>query len=254
MGVYFGAGSGVLRHNGTQLITGTPMTFSAWVFVAEGGAALGGRAVFLGGRTVDNLYFTMGIVNDLTALANCRNTTLTNVVTTNKARQGEWNHILATATTGGASSVRVILNGGLVGAGVGAGDTISTGIDRFALGVTDRLTPLGYWEGGLAVVGGWNVVLRDAEAIALSQGADPRGIRPMALRYFYPLHFGPNEADHMGPDLTYISGGAGPFPHPPVFLPLRRPGRRFEAAAALDDALLKPPLPHPSFPNVLLRR
>lgn len=217
MAIYFGPQNGVLRFDGTQSITAVPMTFSCWMFVAKIGAAPGGRGVYLGASGNDNQYFTMGISNAFAGLANCRNTVggLTNVTTTNLANTNAWNHVAATATTGGASSVRVVLNADFNGAGTGAGESVA-GIDRFSLGVTDRATPLGYWEGGLVLVAGWNVVLPDTSIQALNSGVDPTEISPANLKYYYPLILGARDPRYIGPGLLTRTNGIARMPNPAV--------------------------------------
>jgi hypothetical protein len=75
------------------------------------------------------------------------------------------------------------------------------------------------WDGALAEIAWWDVVLTDEEFLALQKGISPDQIRPEALQHYFPL-VRSGEIDKLGAPAAVT--GTAVQDHPRVVLPHRR--------------------------------
>lgn len=130
---------------------------------------------------------------------------------------GSWNHVVSSATN---TTVTFHVNG--------TSASVSTDM-RTGTGTTQPLAIGGltteavqFFDGALAEIALWNVVLTTAEQLALSKGFSPILIKPENLVHYFPL-IGRNspEIDLMNSPTGTLTGTSN-FPHPRVIQARRR--------------------------------
>ena len=95
-----------------------------------------------------------------------------------------WHHACGVSAT--TTDRRVYLDG-TNDKGTNAVLRTPAGIDRFAIGALDELTPGAYMDGRIAEVGVWDIALTDAEVDVLAAGYSPLFVRPQSLVFYAPL-------------------------------------------------------------------
>lgn len=95
-----------------------------------------------------------------------------------------WFHILGTFTS---DTSRKVYRDGSNTATNATNVTALTDFDRINIGYTGQLAPGEYWDGDLAEVAVWDVVLTDAEALMLAFADSPLQVRPASLIMHFPL-------------------------------------------------------------------
>ena len=173
-------------YRGSQsLITTFPITISAWAKTNAVGAAQVIAGIFNSASGLDRncilLYQrTTGGISTLigSATANNQSDTGAAVVTA-----GTWYHACGTATS--ATSYSSFLNG--ASKNTNTVSTSPTGINRVSIGLEDASTGGAPFNGSIAEVGIWNVVLADAEIDLLAKGIKPTQLRPDKLIFYFPL-------------------------------------------------------------------
>ena len=98
-----------------------------------------------------------------------------------------WNHAAATVTD--ASNRAAFLNGGNKGTSTATPyDLTWANLDSISIGSERDSTPDDGWDGNLAHVAVWNVVLSDAEIALLAKGYPHYMMRPGNLKFYAPLY------------------------------------------------------------------
>lgn len=126
------------------------------------------------------------------------------------AATGQWHHYgleIPTPTT--VCTVRV---NGTQSAGL-SNNVTPSGVNIFGIGCAVGSTKQQPWDGAIAEVAGWNVLLTSAEWAALAKGIDPRLIRPGALVFYRDLLRHLNRPYGPGATLTN-TGSVGVRTHP----------------------------------------
>lgn len=186
-GTTFGLGTTDIittAHSGPVAAT---QSFAAWVWINGGGGNNLGRVIaydlgcMICMSTVSSMQFNATF-----------DTTSGNWFWTAPAT-GAWHHVVLTYDAGSTSNDPVVYVDGAsvsvgetsapVGTYTGATGSMNIG-NRNAGGASrDRV-----WDGKLAEVAYWNVVLTASEARALAQGYSALKVRPASLQFYYPLY------------------------------------------------------------------
>ena len=96
---------------------------------------------------------------------------------------GVWFH--AAGTFSDPTQILAFANG--VSAGTGGNNVTPTGLNRLSIGARVRSYVDEYFNGQIAEVGIWNVVLTGAEIQSLAKGVACDKVRPQSLRFYAPL-------------------------------------------------------------------
>lgn len=238
-------GSSDYAEVGSSPVSGMPLTISAW-FNAASLAAEGQIVAVNLGLEADFclLLRTTGNIRARQAEASGTADSSSSGATVGT---GSWNH--GAAVFSSTTSRTVYLNGT---AGTTATNTIATSTPtKVSIGTRYSAgTRIGFFNGKIAEVGIWNVVLTAAEITMLSLGYSPLLIRPQNLVAYYPLIgrnspendmkgtgltlTGTSNADHcriIMPRATWtrwaLANGAGGTPPPP---PTKKDGMFFAIA------------------------
>lgn len=123
-----------------------------------------------------------------------RDNRLKDVTVTGLWSAGSWVHI-AIAYNKTGSVIQIYVNGVEIGAGGAQSGTWGTATlgTNMRLGVNGGLSS-GFFDGDIAEVGMWSVVLDAAEIAALAKGFSPSLIRPTSLNAYWPI-FGNNSPE-----------------------------------------------------------
>jgi hypothetical protein len=131
----------------------------------------------------------------------------------------EWHHVIW-AYDGNSATVDPIAYLDGVAQTLTQTGTGTTPVDESATSwnIGNRSTDDRNWDGALAELAIWNVMLSADEAAALAKGASPLMVRPQALIEYVPM---------IGPANSWIAGatsitGTAIQPHPRSFYPARR--------------------------------
>lgn len=208
---------------GSSPVSAYPITMSIWFNPDRNDNTY--DAMFLGASGSEYVGIYLNLAN---SSGNAYVTATVNdsvyAATSNQYAAETWNH--AAATFGSNTNRRAFLNGqgGTVNTTTRSMTTpVNTMIGGFNIGSN----VFGAMGGDLADAAVWNIVLTDAEIVALSKGVSPLNIRPSNLMAYWPIYGisspEPNLA-RTGSALNLTlgaTGGATSFqvPHPPV----RRP-------------------------------
>lgn len=129
-----------------------------------------------------------------------------------------WNHVAVTwdgTLANNSDQIRGYLNGTLDASNNSASNT--SGARVFRIGFSDGGGAA--FQGYIADVAGWNVILSVAEIVALSKGARPHTIRPKSLTAYLPLDgLQSPEPDLSGNKLNGTVTGTAKAPGPPVMM------------------------------------
>ena len=198
----------------SPVITGPPLTISAWVL--KDLAAPRGIVFFVGdaSTTDDRLQLQMepnnGPVRFLVKnTANVFAATSTNWVT------GQWHHLCGIARA--VDDRSVYLDGGGRGDNATIQTPVAGNIDRTTIGRRDNIESSNAFDGLVGHVAIWNIDLTDAEVRILAAGADPRTVRPDNLIAYWPLNGRTPEPDIVDSlNLTEVNGPIAVGPEPPL--------------------------------------
>lgn len=209
----------------------TPNTTTSRVFVsiANSGAT--------------NQYFGLVAGSGSKVLWQSRATSAGSATTTDTFSVDTWHH--AGGVEISATSRFAYLNG--VASPEDTTSRTPTGMDRAGIGALVDSSPSNYFEGSIAEVGIWNVVLTAAEWTALAARYSPLFIRPKSLVAYCPLIRG--STDLIGGVSWETQGTPTTSAHPRIIRPSAQI-LQFPAAAAGAAPFL--PF-YPKRDNVLLR-
>lgn len=191
-------------------ITGTVVVIAFWVkrtstgnfphMVAKGTAGTGVQyKVFHGGSTY---YFEIG---DSGGVDQCSSPGWST---------GVWEHVVAVKNGTGAGAQKMYRNGVFVGTAT-SNKSIQNTANTLRVGQASDGSQ--QFAGTIAEVGIWDVVLSDAEILALAAGVSPRQVRPGSLKGYWPLYgAGSPEPDLSGNQNNMTVSSAAAADHAPV--------------------------------------
>jgi hypothetical protein len=152
---------------------------------------------FIDESTTSGELFTLGTTaaGQLRAIAKTTAGGGTGIATsTGTYTANSWHHA---AGTFASSTLREIFLNGTGGDTNTTTVSFPTGLDGIRIGIVGGVAPGDAFDGDLAEVAVWNVVLTDAEIQALANGASPNYIRRGALVGYWPVW-----SDSIGEDFT----------------------------------------------------
>ena len=173
--------NGSTQYGAADRALAQPMTWSFWykpeatvsaTMVGGANTSVGGtntyyRILHLSGRQLQLIRGTTGVAT-----------------TANLATLNAWNHALGIFNTSTNRSIR--LNGGTaVTNTTSVTNASSTNVTIGAF--QTNLAVAEYFDGSIAELGIWEVVLTDAEQLMLSKGVSPLLVRPASLMLYFPL-------------------------------------------------------------------
>lgn len=195
-------------------LTTQPATLAAWVRPASSQAA--SIVMSLSGSTSDHwIYLSL---NSLQALIQAYDGVASQTASAGSSTIGTWGHLVGTTSN---ANGQAFWNG--VGGTLSSTVVTSSGMNHTTIGDVwsgSALNP-NFFDGDIAEVGIWNVVLSAIEITILAAGVSPLLVRPNALVGYWPLIVGHAtlEPDLIGHrDLTL---GNNPLlvTHPRIYLP-----------------------------------
>lgn len=222
----FASASSQYLSQAAAIVPAMPFTVSAWFRDTNG---TGAQGIFSSaGAVSDSEFFYLGTTAGEVVRLQSQSTAAGTVTadTTATYTVGAWAHACAVFASG---DQRVFLNGAnkITNNGV-----ITPTTTRAAVGAFYGLSIGDYWEGDIAEVAIWNVILSDAEVLALATSIEIDGvrgyppasfIRPDALQTYWPLFGnGSPELDQSGngKSLTLVNTPTKAANSPPVVYPI----------------------------------
>jgi len=142
----------------------------------------------------------------------------TNAITSTGYSANTWHH--ACVVEASVTSHNVYIDGGSQGNSTTS--KTPSGVNVTGVGYIPKLTPSGYFDGDIALVGIWDVALAANEITALARGMHPKRVRPLSLKGCYAIDgiFSP-EPDISGGARHLTVTGAVKSNNPPV-IPYRK--------------------------------
>lgn len=236
---FIAASSQLLSRTAGALPTAAyPLTLACWFRAASG--LTGGSLSFSWESASGDSMVMLGVQSSNVYAAASANggAGQSGATTTTSITTGVWQH--ACGTFASQSSRAAYLGG--AGNGADATDVGVAGTqDEFYVGVGDNQTGV-FWNGQIAEVAVWSVVLTDAEILLLAQGVLPPQVRPQSLAAYWPLRepgtvweFDRNPWARRRHDLTV--SGATPADHPDGVLLLPRKRQTVFAPSGASAAI-----------------
>lgn len=218
-GSTFGAGTTDLL---TTRLTTIPSksSWSCWIYMNGNGGGTFGKA-FIGSATTG---IFLGANNSVPSAGSLQfgatfSTTSLSLNFSAGLRFGVWEHIgIVYDGSGAGSSFRptCYVNGVSAALTVGA-DSVGTFTSGNALYIGNRSDGLRNWDGMIAHLAMWNVLLSQAEVVALAAGTNPLLVRPESSQLYMPLDGINNpELDFVNGNSSAITGGRLGTSDPPV--------------------------------------
>lgn len=178
------ASSHKLVHSGAVL-TARPITMAAFVYVDD----LNVDGMVMALSSSSSLLPVMGLRiggasnSDHVTAVHRGDSGTQGLATSSAVSANTWTHAAAIFAT---ASSRTAYKDGVAGSAetTNAGTTT---VDRTAIGVWERSSPVNFFSGRIAEAGIWNVELTANELAALAAGVLPLNIRPSALVAYWPL-------------------------------------------------------------------
>ncbi len=186
----FTAASSEFLQIGQAVLTGVPITMSAWfnfpdialsqspVSIAD--ASAGATSIRLRVRGSDNLVYA--VTTDFSANS-------FSAVTSTTYTPNTWQH--GCAVFAATNDRRVYLDGG--NKGTNADGVTPTNLDVTAIGRRGGSSPDEYADGLIAEVAVWNIALTDDEVAILAKGYSPLFVHPQNIIAYWPLIRGLND-------------------------------------------------------------
>lgn len=167
------------------LLTAYPVTISAWFYPTSNSNAMqiAGLSDNTSAAVFTQLRFAGSPGTNAVQASSRNGATVATASSSTGATVNAWNHGVATFTS--ATRRDAYLNGGN-----GGNNTTSRTwptANTFSVGATINNTVTQPYDGRIAEVGIWNVVLDADEISALAKGICPNIIRPSSLISYYPL-------------------------------------------------------------------
>lgn len=167
---------------GSSPISTYPLTVAAW-FYPNSTSNLAIASINKNGANGPRVCLQCSATGKLTFLCGDGSAT-SQADSTASYSTGQWQH--AVGITSGATSRFVYLDGTKSAANTTS--RVLSGMDRLGIGQRSGAAGAGlFFDGLLAEVGFWNVVLDEAEIAALKSGLSPLRIRPQSLKSYHPL-------------------------------------------------------------------
>jgi len=162
-------------------VTAFSYTIACW---ARKDLNTGGILVNLGNSTNANACAIISTgPGELVAASTINTAGSNNTAVSGSAITGVWFHAAGVFN----SSVVTLAFANGVSAGTGTNDITPTGLNCLSIGARVRSSVDGYFDGQIAEVGIWNVVLTAAEIASLAKGVTCDKVRPQSLRFYAPL-------------------------------------------------------------------
>jgi len=203
----FDGSTGLLRVASTPL-TAVPLSMAAF-FKSDATSDMTLFGLF---SASNSEYIELGLGVDGKVQAHARSTAagLNYPVTSTSYGTSGYQH--ACGVWSAINARAVYLDGG--GKGTDSASVTPTGIDRMALGATDRPLTANFFNGRLYNVAIWSVALDDAEVVALAKGYSPLRVRRTALVFFRPC-IRISEAEYIGGRTFTTVGTVADIEHGP---------------------------------------
>lgn len=182
-------------------------TANSLVRKVNGAGGLGGYLIDM--IEVTGSWFPRGVVSD--------GVSLDGVIGATSLTTGRWYHIAMTKNGNGAGTLRVFLNGSQDAVTASSASIVDSG-GIFTIGATQAGSFV--HDGRIAEAALWDIVLSDAQILALARGAPPNCVSPKGLRGYWPLwgvsaSLGDPDLSGLGSHLTK-NGTVGVGDHAPV--------------------------------------
>lgn len=206
-------------------ITGTALTFSAWVFLDRNNAV----NVFANKGTAtatDRQFMFFTDASGKLGLIIGDSAGIDQVTGATTVSTGVWAHVVGRKNGTGASALQVFLNG-TSDASATSNKSIQNTTHDFLIGY--RASPAANCDGRIAELAVWNVALSDTDIAALAKGASPQLFQRAGLKGYWPLlGTGSPERDYSGGGshgtvTGSVSAGTRHAPVMPFVLPTRVP-------------------------------
>lgn len=226
----------------TTPITAAPFTVSTWVRTDTDvvAAANDPNIIQIQDASDAQNYWRLNADSDTEAGEFCfgyadTSQTYEKAVSTQIINTDQWFNVVGIADSG--ASIRCLVDGANEGTQTGF-DLTPSGIDSVSIGQEADSTPGDWWDGQIAEVAIWNVVLVPAELNELAAGASPLLVRPFSLVALWQLigRTSP-EIDIIGGHHAALTNAPTVYQHPPLKYPV--PDQIIVAAAATDIAARK---------------
>lgn len=208
--------------NATAIVTGTPLTISAWAWTDSNSVTAQMICSIVNSASTTNLNaFHLALSGgNIQALA-ADGTNDTYAAPTATHPLNTWFHACGVYTS--ATSRAAYLNGG--NKGTNTGSRTPSGLNRTSIGKRDNATgdrPFSS-TGFIAEVAIWNDSLTDAEVASLATGISPFKIRPSALVAYWPLIGNTSpEVNLVSTATQTVQGTLSAAAHPRVIMPPRQ--------------------------------
>lgn len=195
-------------------VSGTEVSISCWFWKTSAAAEEG--LIWIGDETVGNVFhrLTLTTGSQVRMAAQAGGST-SSATTSTTYSTSTWHHAFCTAASAGNDRSVYLDNGGV-------GNSTSTrnpaAFTRTSIGRKGDLSPDAEFDGAIAEVGIWSVVLNATERGLLASGVSPLLIRPGSLLLYVPM-IGADYFDRIG-GLTFSAGGTPTIQtHPPIIRP-----------------------------------
>lgn len=178
----FVKGSSTAAENAASALSAYPFTMSAWFNPTTSNAT--GTVVSVANSSSGNVYAAMGVTSASKPFLEVSNSGVGDAIHGTSVVNGQWGHILATATSAtdrsvyfnGLSPVQDVTN-------IAFPTSTRTGIGNFNNGGIQG----SFADGVIAHCAIWNVVLNSDEIKALASGVSPLYIRSSSLVSYAPM-------------------------------------------------------------------
>lgn len=199
----FNGTSDKLQYSGA-VISAMPLTIACWFLPNN---ALANELVSISDGTLTNIWelrlVSSKVQANVGSIAASSSTTYTT---------GAWHH--GAAVFASSSSRAAYLDGGNKGTNASGGTNAGVNLTQIGVGPSSK-----FFNGSLAEIAIWNVVLTDAEIAALATGVRPNRVRGANIVAYWPL-FGLNspDIDYSGNKQNLTVTGTTQANHAPVTL------------------------------------
>lgn len=198
----FNGSSDYLRE-ASAVVSSFPFSMACWFRSADAAAVQYMIGVFASGS--DDNYAALiavgSVAGDPVWAVKRGGGSPTNAVSVAGYSAGTWHHACGVFVS--ATVHHLFFDGVKSTAPTGA--NTPSGLNRSSVGVLDRLSITGYFNGLLAECAWWNIDLTDANAGALAKGVAPIKVRPQSLVRYRPLIRDTNDRKSSA---TMTAGGA----------------------------------------------
>lgn len=186
----------------TAIVSGPPFTVCAWINVDS--LAADGAVFWVGDKDATNDYFVLWVDTTGTVEWSARTGGPTRTAGTSTSLSvNTWVHVAATAAA--ADDRAVFLDGG--GKGTNTQSSTPSNLDRTAIGRYSDSSPSDYFDGEIAHVSVYDVVLADALILQLSKGFSPFKTQTQDLIAHWPMSKGATDLHDVVGALTLTSNG-----------------------------------------------